>query len=414
MTTLDNDVTGEPALPGLATGEFDHHQPDFIADPWPTYRQLRDRCPVSHSDNYGGFWLLTRYHDIVEAAADWATFTSAVPGQLLIPPGVVRSFPFLPLEYDPPEHTVYRQLVAPTFAPRRVNQFADDIGALAGELLAPILADGGGDLVPGFSAPLTTGALALFIGLPQQDRGLWVDLVRRSFEGSVRDPVDAARAGAEFRDYIDALVASRRAEPTDDLISELIAAEVDGVRLDDDQIRGFMLLVLVAGHETTASSMSYALWHLATHPSDLERLRAEPELMASAVEEFIRLSSPVSIFARNASADTEFHGSHIRSGDLIGLSFSSANRDERAFEEPEVCKLDRRPNRHLAFGSGVHFCLGANMARRELSIGLTALLDSGVAMQLTGSVRWKGRGDALSLAHLPIGFGIHGAEETAG
>lgn len=405
MSGLDPTVpAGDRPLPGLSTGEFDHHEREFIADPWRTYRHLRDTCPVSHSDRYGGFWLVTRYDDVVEAAADWNTFTSAVPGQLLIPPGMARSFPFLPLEYDPPEHTLYRQLVAPTFAPRRVNRFAPEIAAHAGALLEPVLAADGGDLVPGYSAPLTTGALALFIGLPQDDRELWVDLVRRSFEGSVRDPADAAAAGAEFRAYIDQLVQVRRHAPTGDLISDLIAAEVDGVRLTDDQIRGFTLLVLVAGHETTASSMSYALWHLATHPDDLERLRADESLMPAAVEEFIRLSSPVSIFARNARTATEFHGAAIGEGDLVGLSFSSANRDERVFTEPDRCRFDRRPNRHLAFGSGVHFCLGANMARRELTIGLQTVLEAGVQLRLAGEITWKGRGDALSLAHLPIAF----------
>lgn len=395
-----------PALPGLSDGDFDHHDPAFIADPWPTYRHLRRECPVRHSSRYGGFWLVTRYDDVVAAAADWQTFTSAVPGTLLIPSGMQRNFPFLPLEYDPPEHTLYRQLVTPVFAPRRVNQLAGAIRALADELLAPLLDAGGGDLSVDLSAPLTSGALALFIGLPDEDKHLWVELVRRSFEGSVRDPADAVRAGAEFRDYIDGLIAARRADPADDLISLLLDSEVEGVRLTDDQIRGFTMLVLVAGHETTASTVSYALWHLAQHPAGLEYLRVDSSRLPAAVEEFIRLSSPVSIFARNAATDTEFRGQQIAEGEIVGLSFSSANRDEHHFADAETCRLDRRPNRHLAFGSGVHICLGAQMARREVTIVLQALLDSRVTLALdeTSGVQWKGRGDALSLAHLPVRF----------
>lgn len=393
------------ALPGLSdNGDFDHHDPAFIADPWPTYQHLRKTCPVSHGNRYGGFWLITKYDDVVAAAADWETFTSAVPGTLLIPSGMQRTFPFLPLEYDPPEHTLYRQLVTPVFAPRRVNQFTEAIRSLADDLLAPLLDAGGGDLAVDLSAPLTTGALAMFIGLPDEDKALWVELVRRSFEGSVRDPADAARAGVEFRAYIDDLIAARRQLPCDDLISLLLAAEVEGVQLADDQILGFTMLVLVAGHETTASALSYALWHLASHPEDLERLRADTSLLPSAVEEFIRMSSPVSIFARNASADTEFRGVRMAAGDIVGLSFSSANRDEEHFSDAETCQLDRRPNKHLAFGSGVHFCLGAQMARREITVALHALLDSSARLALdeTTRVQWKGRGDALSLAHLPV------------
>lgn len=393
-------------LPGLRDGDFDHHDPDFIADPWPTYQHLRRECPVGHSDRYGGYWYVTRYDDVVEAAGDWRTFTSAVPGTLLIPSGVQRDFAFLPLEYDPPEHTLYRELVAPVFAPRRVNEFAPQIRVIADALLDPLLDAGGGDVATDFAAPLTTGALALFIGLPDDDRSRWVDLVRRSFEGSVRDPQDAALAGAEFRAYIDGLITARRADRGHDLISLLLDSEVEGHSLTDDQIRGFVMLVLVAGHETTASSLSYALWHLATHPDDLEHLRADHARLPAAIEEFIRLASPVSIFARNASTDVDFHGAAMSQGDIVGLSFASANRDEAHFPDPERCQMDRRPNRHLAFGNGVHFCLGAQMARREMVVGLQALLDRDVrlAPDATSAMRWKGRGDALAIANLPVTF----------
>ena len=402
------------ALPGLSNGQFDHHDPEFIANPWPTYQHLRQSCPVSHSQRYGGFWLVTRYDDVVAAAADWQTFTSSVPGTLLIPAGMQRSFPFLPLEYDPPEHTLYRQLVAPVFSPRRVNGLATSIRALADALLAPLLAAGGGDLVTDLAAPLTSGTLAMFIGLPDEDKELWIELVRRSFEGSVRDPEDAARAGAEFRDYIDRLIADRQKERSDDLISLLLDAEVDGRRLTEDQIRGFTMLILVAGHETTAAALSYALWHLAGHPADLARLRDDRPLIPSAVEEFLRLSSPVSIFARNVSSDTDFRGQRISGGDVVGLSFSSANRDEERFSDPESCQLDRRPNRHLAFGSGVHFCLGAQMARREISVAMEAVLDSNAQLTRGADIRRKGRGDALALAHLPISFSYPGRGRLPG
>jgi cytochrome P450 len=397
--TLDDD------LPGVIEGQFDHHDPAFIATPWRTYEQARDRCPVAHTDAHGGYWLVSRYDDVVDFAAQWESFTSTGPG-LLIPPGTARDFPFLPLELDPPKHTDYRRLIAPLFAPRAVNGMSERVRAWAADILTPLLQSGECDLATDFCPAMSAGTLAMFIGIPATDRDIWLDFVRRSFEGTVHDPQDAVKAGREFNAYVDGLVAARRETPADDLVSLLVTSTVNGEPLTDQEIRGFLVLILVAGHETTASTMAHMFWHLAQHPENVQRLRDEPELVPVAVEEYVRLASPVSIFSRHATADVEYQGQQIFAGETIGLSFASANRDAAKFDDPDDFSFERKPNRHVGFGSGIHTCLGSPLARLEIATSLRLFLDSGLSMSLAPGrdIAWKGRGDALSLASVPVVF----------
>jgi cytochrome P450 len=385
-------------------GQFDHHDPEFISNPWPTYEALRSECPVLHSERYDGYWLVTRYDDILAILRDWETFTSSVVGTLLIPAGVPRTVPFLPIESDPPEHTRYRSIVRPVFAPRRVNSFAGQLAELANELLAPMLERGQGNIASEFSQHMSATTLATFIGLPPEDHELWVELVHRAFEGQVRDKAAAQRASAEFREYIIGLIAQRHEQRANDLISQLIDAEADGRGLTDDEIFGFVQLLLIAGHETTASALSYAFWLFATQPHTIEYLREDRTRIRLAIEEIIRLSSPVSIFGRNATKDVELRGQKIKKGDVIGMAFASANRDERHFDHAEEVRLDRTGNDHLGFGLGTHFCLGAPLARLELTSAINALLDADVDISLGGDIGWSGRGDVLSMKVVPVLF----------
>ncbi|WP_329407936.1 cytochrome P450 [Nocardia vinacea] len=385
-------------------GQFDHHDPAFIANPWATYETLRSECPVLHSDRYDGYWLVTQYDDILAIIKDWETFTSSVVGTLLIPTGVSRTLPYLPLESDPPEHTRYRSYVRPVFSPRRVNAFAGQLAQLARELLAPMFERGEGNIPSEFSEHMSATTLATFVGLPPEDHELWVDLVHRAFEGNVRDEKAAQRASAEFRDYVTGLIARRREQRADDLISQLMDADADGRGLTDDEIFGFVLLLLVAGHETTASALSYAFWLFASRPDTIEFLREDRRRIPLAIEEIIRLSSPVSIFARNATKDVELRGQKIKKGDVVGMAFASANRDERHFDHAEEVRLDRTGNDHLGFGHGTHVCLGAPLARLELTSAINALLDADVDISLGGDIGWSGRGDVMSMKVVPVTF----------
>jgi cytochrome P450 len=389
-----------------ADDQLDIHGPDFVLDPFPTYAALRDRCPVVHADNYmqefGGFWLLTRYADVKQAAIDWRAFTSRVPGVTAIPVITRRTEPALPIEVDPPVHSRYRALVAPVFSARRVELLRPQVAAIAQSLLEAIRARGGGDLVAEFAMPLSAQTLAAFTGLPPEDLNRWVAWIRRMFDVAHRE--DGAAATAEFAAYIDALIAARRKAPTDDFISVLLSQEVDGHRLSDAEVQSFASVVFGAGFETTADGLSVMLWWLAEHALERRALLAQPSAIPPAVEEFLRYSTPIQIFGRNASHVTTLNGRTIQAGDVVALAFGSANYDPAVFAEPAQCRLDRSPNPHLTFGAGVHLCLGSEVARLEMAVTLQQLAQHLPEFRLDPAepVEWKSRGDRRGLQRLPV------------
>ena len=378
--------------------DFDHHEPAFVADPRPTYARLRRTCPVARSERYGGFWLLTCYEDVKTAAKDWQTFTSSVPNVTAIPSSHDRTEPDLPIELDPPIHTRYRQLVGPVFSKPVVEGLRPAVRELANRLLDPLLAAGGGDLVGGLAVPVSVGTLAAFIDIPGEDREQWVTWVRRMYDS--RDSAAARAATHAYYAYIDDLVATERGA----FVRLLLDSEVDGERLTSGAVARFMRVLLIAGHETTAAALGFALHHLTVHPDDLSRLRHEPGLIALAVEELLRLASPVTLQARNATHDVELRGTVIRRGDVVALGFASANGDEDAFPAAERCVLDRSPNRHVAFGFGPHLCAGAHVARLELQVVLeeTAARVDAIELVPGRPPQWNATGSVRSLATLPV------------
>ena len=384
----------EPA----ARGDLDHHDPGFVAEPWPVYTELRHAASVARSERYGGFWLITRYNDVKAAAKDWQTFTSSIPNVTSIPSSHPRTEPDLPIELDPPLHTRYRRLVGPVFSRGAVERLRPAIRRIASDLLESIVEAGGGDLVSGFATPLSVSTLAEFMDLPREDRERWVGWVRRMYDP--RDPGDVSGATSEYYAYIDELVERRRGS----FVRLLLDSEVEGVRLTASEVARFMRVLLIAGHETTAAALSSTLHHLTTHPDDLQRLRDEPGLIPLAVEEFLRLSSPVTLQARNATRDVEVGGRAIACGDVVALSFPSANRDEHEFPDAAACVLDRIPNRHVAFGFGPHLCAGAHVARIEMSVALEELVARVSDLRPAAHVApsWNPTGSVRGLATLPV------------
>ena len=398
---------GERAQSGPASN-LDHHDPAFVADPWPVYAELRRSCPVAHSEHYGGFWLVTRYEDVKAAAKDWETFTSSVPNVTAIPSSHDRNEPDLPIELDPPLHTRYRQLTGPVFSRHVVEELRPAVQGLVDDLLEPLLAAGAGDLVSGFAVPLSVGTLAVFMDLPEEDRTRWVAWVRSMYDPRDLDAVRAATS--EYYAYIDDLVAARRGA----FARMLLDSEVEGERLTAQDVARFMRVLLIAGHETTSAALGFALHRLATHPDELRRIRDEPELVPSAVEELLRLSSPVTLQARNATRHVELRGQRIARGDVVALSFPSANRDEDAFPDAERCILDRTPNRHLAFGFGPHLCAGAHVARLELAVALEQVSARVDELRLASSPRWNATGSVRSLATLEVSLLRRGGSAGGG
>ncbi len=401
---------------GLGDGgeDVDIHAPEFARDPYPTYERLRREQPVAHGSKYGGYWLLTRYEDVREAARDWHTFTSSVPGVTSIPAATRRTKPQLPLEVDPPLHSRYRALVNPVFAPARIAALRPRVEALAAGLVDGLLARLGTgaavDLVGEYAVPLSVGTLAEFTGLPREDGERWVQWQQRLFD--VRGGDDGVRATQEINEYIKGLIEHRKRQPLDggaqDFIGLLLTSEVDGQRLTDDEVLAFCQLQFAAGFETTADGISITLHYLATHPEAWERLAGAPDLLPHAVEEFLRYATPIQIFGRNATHDLEVHGQRIAKGDVVALAYGSANHDPAAFPDPETCIPDRFQGsaapRHLTFGAGVHLCLGAPVARLEMAITLREFTTRVPPLTPNDdeAVQWKARGDRRGIAALPV------------
>jgi cytochrome P450 len=384
---------------------FDHHDPKFVEDPESSIGPIREEHPLVHSDLYGGFWLLTRYDDVTRAALDHESFTSAVVGTTIIPPSQPRTEPLLPIELDPPEHTRYRGLVNVIFSKTRIEALRPELEALATRLLEPIAAKGGGEVVSELAHPMSLGSLARFMNLPEEDEERWFDWIERMFSNALLDKDDQRDAVRDVEAYIDALIAERRQEPRDDFIGMLLEAEVDGHRLTDLEVRQFGVLMLLAGYETTSGAMGMSLLYLAEHPEQRRQLFDDVDgLVHSAVNELLRYLSPVQVFCRNATHDLHLHGETIPAGDVVLLAYGAANHDPRVFDDAERCLLDRRPNPHVAFGHGRHLCLGANLARLELTIMIEtfARMFPDFDVEPGTTPVWKPRGDLRALARLDL------------
>ena len=368
-------------------------QPDFFAAPYPAYSILRDEAPVIWSDTWGG-WVITRYEDVAALLRDYRRFSSAGRIQYILDrlPDEARSrTALLEAHYrvgiahmDPPDHTRLRALLAPWFTPRHMEALRPRIRALAAQLVDDALlraqAQGGrADLMRDLAYPLPAIVVLEMLGAPAADATqlrAWALDINLLFSGGGRAPVarvEQAQAGlAAMRGYIGDLVAQRRSQPSDDLIGRLVTAE--GARLDDSELISTCVTLFVAGHETTTNLLGNGLVALLRHPGEMARLRVQPALMESAIEEMLRYDAPVHRSWRIATEDVLLRGQTIRAGEMVLLMIGAAHRDEAAFAEAERFDIARSENKHMGFGLGIHFCLGAPLARIELPEALHALL----------------------------------------
>ncbi|QNJ89940.1 cytochrome P450 (plasmid) [Mycolicibacterium fluoranthenivorans] len=357
-----------------------HYDPFDTAiqdDPYPVYRKLRNEAPVFRAET-SNTWVLSRHEDVIAALLDHQTYSS-VNGVFPTPPDAPFLESFLPMmiTMDPPRHDQLRGLVSKAFTPRRIAALESGIDELAASLIEGLTSNGGrADFVADFAAILPAMVIADLLGIPRADRQQfrqWSSTLIQSnpAHGEVAEGLAAAAAVyAYFADFL----ADRRQAPRDDLMSALVAAEIDGQRLSDDELLGFCLLLLIAGHETTTNLLGNAAVVLAGHPQSRHQLAADPTLIGQAVEELLRYDSPVQGLSRVLTTDVALHGTTMSQGDSVLLLFGSANRDERVFARPDVFDIDRTPEHQVAFGRGIHFCLGAALARLEARIALGALL----------------------------------------
>ena len=349
--------------------DFHGHALDNIFD---TYKELRNRCPVGRSEEHGGFWFLMKSEDIFAAEQSPDTF-SVTPSMLLPPFGT--DMPLIPIDIDPPEHTQYRRVLLPLFTPQAVAKLDEGMHRTARELATEVAAHDVVDVSAGFARPMPTIIFSRLAGFPEADWpkfDRWVDDI--IYERTV-DPERAWKAGREVMDYFDALLKARAEQrDTGDIISRLLSTEIHGRKLTHDELLSYCYLLFVAGLDTTAWAIRSSLWYLAQNPDAQARLRENPDLIPTAAEEFLRTLSPVQAMARTCKKDTEISGQAIRTGDRVVLVFGAGNRDPEVYENPDEIAVDRENNRHLAFGGGIHRCLGSNLGRRELVIALEEFL----------------------------------------
>jgi len=380
------------------------HDPQFYAgDPFPTFRRLRAESPV-HWHPTPGIWVLTRHEDVVAVSRDPATFCSS-RGVLLS--DIER--PIMPRQsiiyIDPPEHPKYRKLVQPAFSPGRLRALEDSIAQIVRQLIDGIAVDTATDFVDAFAAPLPLLVIADMLGVPGADRDRfkrWSDAI---IDAGTQPSSENMAQSVELLEYFGSVIAERRERPGDDLISVLVHSEIDGERLEEFDLLMFCMTLLVAGNETTRNLLAHGALALATYPDERARLASDPARLPQAVEEMLRWGSPVASFMRTATRDTELRGTPIREGDRLLLQYAAANRDEAVFgADAEEFRARRDATRHVAFGFGEHFCLGAQLARMEARIAFAQLLEQFGGWDLAGAVERLPSLFIRGIVRLPLHF----------
>ena len=381
--------------------DFHPYDPGFAAYPYPVYARLRAESPVFYSAETR-LTLFAGYDDVRTLVLDGRLGRSmdhVTPPEALAHRRREASSERLPnysryvrvnlLETEGADHARVRRLVAAAFGPRRVRELRHSVCALVQHLLEERMQDRRMDLIADLAAPLPVHVIAELLGWPPHERHRlrpWSAQIVRLYEKdyTAQDEERAESATTEFAAMLTELVAERRADPRDDLISALVAVRDQDDRLSENELIATCMLLLNAGHEATANAAGNGLWALFSNPDQMVRLRENPRLLPSALDEMLRYDAPLQLFHRYVLEDMEYGGYELRRGEQIGLLYGSANRDSQAFDRPDEFDVERAPNRHLAFGAGVHFCLGAQLARLELEVLFGTLLSRLPMLRLDG------------------------------
>jgi cytochrome P450 len=382
---------------------FAPHDPGFVANPYPAYEELRRRGPI-HRYEPTNQWLIPRYDDVSSLLRDrrfGRTYLHLATHREMGRPGdpvYTEAFWWLIrngiLDMEPPGHTRVRRLVAKAFTPRRVEELRTTVQSIMDSLIDGVAGAGEIDLISSLAEPLPVTVIAELLGIPERDRHNlrpWSAEICRMYElqPTEEDGRAASKAALEFAGYLRELIRERRERPTPDLIGGLVEVVDQGDRLTEDEMIGTCVLLLNAGHEATVNVTGNGWWALFRNPDQLELLRREPRLLPRAVEELMRYDTPLQMFERWVLEDVEIHGVVVPRGSELALLFGSANHDPDVFEHPDELDVSREHNPHMSFGAGIHFCLGAPLARVELQTSFGTLVRRFPDMELVEEPRWK-------------------------
>jgi cytochrome P450 len=372
----------------MSASHFNPHDPAFLQNPYPVYRQLQAETPQFFHEE-SGFWYFTRHEDVSTLLRDRRLGRSIThvmsPDELNLTPAPPEYEPFTKLgrhsmfDQEPPGHTRLRSLVHKAFTPARIREMRHSIQAITDGLLDTVQPNGQMDVLEDFAVPLPVTVIAELLGIPQADRPKlrpWSNAIVKMYELD-HTPAQAAaaiQAAQEFADYLKYLAQQRRQSPQDDLITALVFVEEAGDQLTEDEFVSTCVLLLNAGHEATVNVIGNGLWALLRHPAQFQQLQANLALVSTAVEELMRFDTPLQLFRRWVLHDIDYKGIPLKKGTEIALLFGAANHDAEVFANPQELDLTRDPNPHITFGGGVHYCLGAPLARMELQIAFETLL----------------------------------------
>jgi cytochrome P450 len=411
-------VTDLESLPEDLTTHLDQHSDYFRENVYDVYRQLRPKCPMVHSEKWGGFWAFLEYKDVYDAEQVDEIFSSGAGKEV---PPVEGTVPFIPIDYDPPLVQDYRKIALPFFSPAAAKALEPTFRRLATELIDDFIEAGEADIIEQLTTPLPARWILQMLGFDESQWPEWVELIHSTVHELATDPEKSGAAAIQIYTNISAEMARRREHGyRDDLLSTLMQGHADGKPLDDMQILGYAFLMLLGGMDTTSGLTGNALVRLQEQPELRARLINEPALLPRATVECLRHDTPTQGLPRIVAKDCEFNGQQFTAGERVLLMFAAANRDPKVFDDPDRIDFDRVGNRHLAFGAGPHRCMGSNHARMMFQVMMSEILTRLPDYTISGEIeRFADAGSVYAVRRLPIRFtpgprlGDQGAQAAA-